>query len=430
MSRQRIPLLAKISCPHCWQAFRPDELLWVSSHVDLLGDMVLGPEAQMRFSPSRFAPDGSALDPRGVPCRTLACPYCHLIVPRALIEADPLFLSMVGVSGSGKSYLLTAMTWELRRVMPKQFAMAFSDADPLANRALNQYEQTLFLQDNPEQPVRLDKTDTVGQFLYDQVRFGQQVVSLPRPQLFTLRPTGRHPNAGAATDLTRVLCMYDNAGEHFNPGEDTTTFPATRHLAKSRAMLFVFDPLQDPRFRTLCRAKSADPQLELGLTTRRQETVLIEAALRVRHYTGASAIQKSENPLIVVVAKADVWGPLVHLDLSTEPTVPNAVAQGVLDGVDLDRIEAVSEVMRTFLADTAPEFIAAVEDSFANVVYIPVSALGTSPMMRDDAPGLWVRPSQLRPMWVTVPLLYMFARWSHDLIGGVRTPVVAAQQAS
>jgi len=416
----RLTLLPKITCPHCWRRFRPEELLWVSRHADLLGDQVLGSDAPLRFRPSRFTIEGHALDARGMACQTFACPHCHLVVPRPLIEAEPLFASIIGVPSSGKSYFLTAMTWELRRLLPAHFAVGFNDADPASNRTLNQYEETLFLQGDQERPVKLEKTDIGGLLLYDEIHLGQQVISLPHPFLFALRPSGRHPNAEAAGELSRVLCLYDNAGEHFSPGEDTTTSPVTQHLSKSRVLIFLYDPTQDPRFRAKCRGMSRDPQLEDGSPTRRQETILLETAARVRQYTSLPNTKKHDKPLLVVVPKADVWGPLIGLDISHEPIIPGAIAGGVLAGVDLDRVDNVSAQVRTLLLESAPEFVTAAEDFCSHVIYIPVSALGCSPEIQEGKEGLWVRSGKICPQWVSVPVLYMFARWSRDVIGGVR----------
>ena len=90
-----IKLLPLVTCPHCWERFPAEEILWISEHVDLLGDRLLGPEQQQRFLPSRFSLDGDAIDPRGMVCRSLACPRCHLPVPRAMLELEPLFVSIL-----------------------------------------------------------------------------------------------------------------------------------------------------------------------------------------------------------------------------------------------------------------------------------------------------------------------------------------------
>lgn len=417
----RPTLLGRVTCPHCWHRFAPHEILWISRHSDMTGDPVAGDDAPLRFLPSRFTADGAAVDARGLPCQALACPRCRLVVPRPMLEAEPLFVSIVGVASSGKSYFLTAMTWALRQILPTRYGVAFNDADGLLNRTLGSQEELLFLPADPDRLVKLDKTDVVGSLMYDQIRFGQQVVSLPRPFLFIMRPTQRHPSASLAAQLTRVVCLYDNAGEHFSPGEDTVSSPVTQHLGTSRVLMFFYDPTQDPRFRARMRELSDDPQLDASAPTRRQETVLMETAARVRQLAGLAATQQVDRALIVIVPKADVWAPLVNLDLNHEPILPGSIA-GAFDGVDLDHVEQVSDIVREMLLDTAPEFVTAAEEFCSNVVYIPTSALGSSPRTAPGMDGLWIRPAQVKPKWVTIPFLYMFGRWSHDVIGGLRRP--------
>jgi hypothetical protein len=433
-------LMPRMTCPHCWHRFGPEKMLWVAQHADLLGDQVLGPEAPARFLPSRFTLDGEAVDARGMACQTLACPRCHLVVPRALIHTEPMILSIIGVPASGKSYLLAAMTWQLRREMPKRFALAFNDADTLSNRSLNDYEETLFLQHDDDKLVAIRKTEEQGE-LYDQIRLGQQVVSLPRPFLFTLRPSLGHPAAPMANRANkveqpdRVLCMYDNAGESFQAGKDTTSSPVTQHVAKSRVLMFLFDPTQDPRFRQRCRAISGDPQLSTASRTSRQETILTEAALRVRRHAGLAPGQKYDRPLLVVVPKSDVWGPLLDCDLTTEPYIDNAVpatagsGMPALSAVDLGRIATVSAKLRALLLDGAPEFVTAAEEFCHTVVYIPVSALGRGPEVQEGTGMLGICPRDIKPRWVTVPVAYAFAKWATGLIAGHSPPAAFARRA-
>ena len=61
-SSAALKLLNQVTCPHCWERFAPEQVLWVSEHIDLLGDPLLGPEQQQRFLPSRFTIDGDAID--------------------------------------------------------------------------------------------------------------------------------------------------------------------------------------------------------------------------------------------------------------------------------------------------------------------------------------------------------------------------------
>ena len=89
-------LLRRTICPHCWTKFAPADVLWISSHSDLLGDPRLGREEQQRFLPTRFDLDGNALDAKGFACQRLACPKCHLPIPRALLEIDGAALRVTG----------------------------------------------------------------------------------------------------------------------------------------------------------------------------------------------------------------------------------------------------------------------------------------------------------------------------------------------
>jgi hypothetical protein len=252
MTAAAIDLLRRTTCPHCWTAFAPEDILWVSAHADLRGDPRLGPEQLQRFLPTRFSPDGAALDAKGFACTGLACPHCHLSLPRPLLELEPFFVSILGTPSCGKSYFLAALTWELRRLLPAEFALGFTDADPTANLMLSEYEKALFLNPDADKPVPLAnlirKTELQGD-LYDTVSYGAQLVNYPRPFMFAVRPLPAHPNHSAGNRAARVLCLYDNAGEHCLPGQDSTATAATQHLSRSRVLMYLFDPTQDARFR-------------------------------------------------------------------------------------------------------------------------------------------------------------------------------------
>ena len=423
--RGALKLLPKVTCPHCWHSSNPEDVLWVSQHADLTGDPVLGSDAASRFLPSRFTVEGRAIDARDMPCESVACPRCHLTLPRDLLTSDTTFMSIIGVPASGKSYFLASMTWELRRVLPGKLGLRFSDADPTANILLNQAEEMLFLQDDSNVPVKLEKTQTEGGGLYDTIRLGQQSISLPRPLLFSLKTSASHSQGASSEPTGRVLCLYDNAGEHFQPGQyDSASSPVTQHMARSRVLMFLYDPLKDTRFRALCRSRgSTDPQLDSSVRAYRQETILNEAANRVRKYTGLPASKKHDRPMIVIVPKADVWGPLIDLDLSHEPLVPPAKGDGPWS-VDVRAIEAISGRVRAMLREHAPEFVEAAEDFCQTIVYVPVSALGCGPEKSEQAGGFYVRPRDIRPRWVTVPMLYILAKWSNGMIATARQATV------
>jgi hypothetical protein len=409
-----IKLLAQVTCPHCWETFSPEQVLWISEHVELLGDPMAGPERPRRFLPSRFTVGGDAIDAKGMTCRSLACPRCHLAVPRAMLEMEPIFLSILGSPACGKSYFLTTMTWQLRQVLPNQFQVSFTDAEPSWNRMLNAWEESLFLNSDGTRLVPLGtlirKTELQGE-LYDTVAFGQQTVSYPRPLLFALRPREGHSH-GESAKLARMLCLYDNAGEHFLPGQDLTSSPVTRHLGRSRAILFMFDPTQDPRFRSACRIAGLSEASPHDGRLSRQETILHEAAARIRSHAGLSHTAPFELPLVIVLSKLDAWNHLLDTDKGGEPwrTHDNTM------GVDMNRIAHLSELLRRLLLHYCPEMVAAAESFARDVTYIAVSSLGPRIQVEPGSGLAAIRPAEIDPTWVTAPLLYCLSRVSSRLV--------------
>jgi hypothetical protein len=380
--------------------------LWIAQHADLIGDPMVGPAAPSRFLPSRFNMMGTALDARGMECQSMSCPRCHLVVPRHMLEMPPFVLSVVGAAGSGKSHLLACMAWELRRRLPESFGVGFSDADPTGNRCLNRYEQTLFPQDDFDKHVALEKTPMDGD-LYESIHLGSQTLSFPRPFLFSMQPRKVRKRGGIGK-RGGVMVLYDNAGEHFEPGVDSVSAPVTHHLAKSRAILFVYDPTQNLRFRDQCRKFSDAPQLQGPMPAQRQEAIFIEAAARVRKYTGLPTNKRYKKPLIVVVSKYDLWKPLLENPdlLRTEPII----GTGSRGSLDLARIQDVSDAVRELLRQFAPEMVLAAEAFCSDVTYIPVSSLGRAPSPREGDGALGIRAGNIAPKWVTVPALYALSR--------------------
>lgn len=409
----RMSLRQRITCPHCWHVYSPETSLWVAQHESLLGDPALGAEQYQRFLPTRFNVDGAALDARGFPCHAIACPRCHLPVPRKLLELAPLFISFIGAPSSGKSYFLTAMTWEMRQTLARDFAMTFSDAEPAANRDLNEYEEQLFLSKHPEKLYILNKTETEGDH-YNSVTLGNQTIQYLRPFFFSVTPTEQHPNYKIASELSRALCLYDNAGESFLPGADRAAAPVTRHLALSRVRFFLFDPTQDPRFRRACGSQSGDPQMHAQARTSRQETILHEAADRVQRYAQASSESSQDRPLVVVVTKLDAWSQMLdHTDWSLPWKRNKKLGICVVNTAE---VEEVSREIRELLLKLTPEVVTAAEGFSRQVVYIPASAIGGRPEVDPASGMLAVRPKSVNPIWVQVPLIYSLAKWVSGLI--------------
>jgi len=335
----------------------------------------------------------------------------------------PLFVSIAGTPSCGKTYFLASMTWSLRHTLPKHFAMTFTDADPVSNLQLNEYENLQFFNQNPDQPVKLDKTQEHGE-LYDTVMYGEQLVEYPRPFLFATRPTEKHPNYQQASRVSRLVCVYDNAGESFEPGKDDVSAPVTRHLAQAQVLMFCFDPTQDPRLREECRARSQDPQIVMGLETRRQEALFHEMVDRVRRHAGLHQNQKYKKPLIIIVTKFDVWRQL--LDCESLPCPWSQLTGSDHAALDMPVIESISHQVRELLWKFSPEMVSSAESFSERVFYVPVSATGCSPEFDETTKeNQGFRPYDIKPEWAEVPLLVALARW-----GGGMIPFVSSNKSS
>jgi hypothetical protein len=250
-------------------------------------------------------------------------------------------------------------------------------------------------------------------------------VQYPRPFQFNLQPMQQHPNYRKSRSVSRVMCLYDNAGESFLPGQDTASAPVTRHLALSRCLFFLFDPTQDARFRRACEGKSDDPQM-MPRSERlarensvRQDTILLEAIQRVRRFAGLREDQLHQRPLTIVVTKWDSWRALLP-DLSNEaPYVSvNGSSVKALDG---KRLQKVSDAVCQMLRKHTPEIVAAAEGFAQHLNFVPVSATGHAPQLDPASGMLGIRPRDISPYWVEVPMLAALSRWCPGLIGTTGT---------
>ena len=407
-----------ITCPHCWHRFALEDFLYIARHHDLTGDPLLGEDAQQRFLPSKFTPEGHAVDSAGWVCPEVACPRCHLRLPKTLAAMPPLFVSLVGAPASGKSYLLTSMMWELRNTLAQKFAITITDTDAVSNQLLNEFEEALFLTSDPDRKTALKKTELQGE-MYNQVRLDNMLVNLLKPFLFTLRPSEHHPDyENVRHRVSRTLVVYDNAGEHFEPGMDSVENPGTQHLMYSDTVFFLFDPTKDSRFRKRL-GHQTDPQLSKESRVQRQEVLLTEMNNRIEKYTGKQHREKSDKTLVIIVPKCDLWLDLLGYDIPVEPWrwQPNYRTYGL----DVDCIMRTSFSIRCLLEEICPELVANADAFTDDLVFLPNSALGCSPELDEQSGMLGVYPRDIKPFWAQVPLIYFLHQ--HGL-----TPVLDNQQ--
>ena len=434
-------LLKKIVCPYCWTEFPPEDVLWISEHEDLRGDMRLGEDEFQRFLPTRFDVQCNALDARESVCHDLACPYCHLEVPRDLLETPMFFMSIFGSPGSGKTVYLASLTHRLRQVLPHDFHVGFADTTPADNVRIRRNEAELYDSPDPATPAVVGdviaKTQEAGaEFgidLLHEVNFGgTDTRFFPQPFMFTMAVGDQHPVIEKRSDPGRILCLYDNAGEVFDPTVSREMELQSRHLSRSQLLLFTYDPTQDPRMKQKILEKAPDRILKKGQGVA-QEPYFQTAATRIKKFGGLGRRDRHKAPLIIAATKFDVWSDLLgEFDRSAVPwrqvRVASENGQSVTNAIDQGVIREMSGRVRRLLMQTTPEIVSAAENLSEDVTYVPVSALGwnNAAIEYTDNEGVTkgnyqVRPADVKPFWAEVPVLYGVSRAFPKLVPAIKS---------
>lgn len=423
----RTRLLKRVTCVNCWHEFLPEDVLWVSRHESLRGEGRLPQsstgfeEEQKRFLAERFDVDGKAVDARGVACSEMACPRCFLTVPAPSLEIPQLIVSLLGAAGSGKSVFLASMTYRLRQLC-SQVGLRIQDADLTLNAHLIEDERRMFLSGDADGHRSIKEVVEKTQVNEKRWRASFQDGRLARfvpPYTFFVAPSPNHPRAEEEQSLTGLLCLYDNAGEHFRPGATET--PMTLHLSKSRGIMFTFDPTVDRR---ICRMLSI--RTREGIGAERQDVVLIEAAKRIREHSGLASRAKIAQPLVVVLTKFDVWYRLLE---ETDTEIRDAALlkqypNRSIRALSVDELERVSDICRNLLAENCPEIVAAADSVSDEVYFVPVAAVGFDVESRDGVYQYRTSEfAEITPHWVEIPLLTLLSRAAPRLVPSLRRAI-------
>lgn len=380
----------EIVCPFCWRRFNLEDLKVIAQHEDLTGDTVQTADGEKkRFVPTRFTPDGDAIDAGGMVCTLRACPVCHHNIPMPYFEMEPLFLSLVGSSHSGKSVFLPCMVRTLRRRFRDQFNISFFDSATEQNRWIANYEQLIF------QESKLPDKTMIKKGHYRDVRIKDMEVLLTMPAMFGLRDE-RSVLPQDARRIERTLVIHDNAGEHYDGSHDSAATPGIHHLLHSSAILFLFDPTADSGFRRYY-ADSSDEQFRDTSYVLDQTRIITNAIQTVMRHD-RKVEKKYRRPIIVMFSKADALSDVFGDVLNIEPFVLNNQHESILD---MRYLLKVSYSVRELIKRYSPEIINAIESMATDIIYMPVSSLGHIPVAGT------VDLEQLSPKWVDVPLLYV-----------------------
>jgi len=335
-----------------------------------------------------------------VPCTEIACPHCRRTLPPGFFDDPHRIFSIVGAPQSGKSYYLTVLVKLLQTTLFKKFGIVFRDADPTGNAPLNEMKSHLFSAQSPGQAF-LTKTQLEGE-MYERLPRYDKMVTLPKPFIFSL--SGADTDEGACS-----VVFYDNAGEHFQPGQDSANSPGAQHIAASDAIFFLFDPTINPDFRS-CITGTDDPQLASHVSDQ-QDVILAETEVRMKKLLGYGRRERVDKPFAVILGKCDAWIDKIGIDKFREP---------VVDGrIDLEAIQENSALVRELLEEHCPYIVANAETISSDVMYFASSAFGHTPVTFEDDRGverIGPDPTKMNPMFVEVPTLWALSRVQPELV--------------
>ncbi len=381
------PLLS----PYCWEKFDFGDIMHISVDERMMGDPVLGRHEFSRFLSTRFDREGNALDAYGNSCSGIADPHTRHRLPQGFLELPQYIFSIVGAPGSGKSNYLSILINALQNSLFHNFGMVLKDSDPAHNAPLNDMKNCLFGGGSIEQAA-LMKTQLEGR-MYLKIKREDRVFAYPRPFIYTLGRAESHEG------LCNMV-FYDNAGEHFEPGVETSVSPGAQHVASADALFFLVDPTTLPGFRQRLQFHP-DPQLKQQGRIDQQDVLLSEMEIRIHKSMGLSVNEKIQKPLAVLLGKCDIWMSLIDRTKFRQPIEGNLLSQ--------EALMHNSNLVRQLLLELSPTIVANAESVANQVFYFPVSAFGHSPT-RLPSGSLAPNPDRIKPYLIEIPTLWALSQ--------------------
>ncbi len=386
-AEEAVPELGEsFKCPYCRAVSDLADVLSVSVSPSLIGDPVLGESEQSRFLPSQFTANGLAVDSEGGVCTEIACPHCHMSLPRNLLETPQVVMSVIGAAGAGKSVFLASSIWQCRQLLGRLFGITFMDLDPVANRWINAYEEKLFFQEDDTTLQQIEKTDLQASNVTRSVFLDGDIVLLPLPSFFQIKTREGTPQS---------LVVYDSAGEHFRAGADSASSLVTLNMLGADALFFMYDPSADPRFRAMLDRGSGTARNY----AQRQDILLAEMSARIMRHLGNRGEARLSRPLLFGVSKADLLQRHLPLDMPLYSQQPNGRY-----ALDVAALTELSQKTADLLECIVPEVVATARNVADSVWFMPVSALGHNPMREG------VRPCDIKPVWTELPVVFTLAK--------------------
>ena len=405
-----------VKCPCCWERFPLSQTMWIAAHEDLKDDYRFGRSGDtkpQRFLPERFTPGYRAIDERGEICkREFACPHCHMEIPERFFECEPMYVSIVGTKGAGKTFFLTALHHRLQQNRFKRDydLDLFFDAGLYAskNETLAKNVNTLFHSAVPPDAFVTLEATLPGDLETMITVPGGREYNVANPFTYILSKGGKR----------HAPCLYDHSGESFkgsNIDEARNTF--TQHILDSDIFFFLYDPTQNANCvkdyaakygRQIYRDGKIDQDELVGMESAILNPTIAEQS---HHVFGAVAnyIRSFADPtkkiiegdqytkyICIVATKCDAW----------EKCLSEKAQQHLQELPSPEIIASVSSELEHWLERHDSAFTSTVRDFAKHYSYVPISAAGRQ--VKKSVSGLEgydIGVEALSSRWIDVPFL-------------------------
>ncbi len=301
------------------------------------------------------------------------CPYCHNLLPRFYGKNEIKFMSVIGITSSGKTVYLSQLVENLE-----------SDLDKVGCSIIYSKEATEF---RKHHIIKRGYPLPVG-----------TVVRFVPPIYFTVQKNQRNI----------TLVTYDIAGEACADADYIVTYG--KFIKNSDSIMMLIDPGQ---FKGL-HAALENTTVQMSADDEKASPTTVISAVHSA-FMGVSN-EKSNVPLAAVISKSDV---LMNLtDNAGDPLIPfqSHVRQDLTQMMDKSFNEMeyrnVNADITSMVMTQFPALHTTIINNFTRYGYFAVSALGCDVMEISDSTGAsWAPVSDPIPLRIEEPFFWILKEW-------------------
>lgn len=297
---------------------------------------------------------------------TRVCPNCHNTLPSTIDINNDIMLSVIGAKDSGKSSYLGVLMHEIKQ----RFATSLNGAASLMDKENmleyeRRYGQYLYPSNAGGMPTRIVPVSFRGM---ENTNMGEN-----RPILCDMKLQKK--NFFNQITIPYTFIFYDSIGEIFENQE--AMFTMSRHISKSKGIVFLIDPLQIPKVRTMLTRQEIKGASNIsGSKGNSAAEVLLRVVNLIRAQNRVMESKKIPIPIVVVVSKIDVIKELLPANLWTLRESPH-LAMGAYD--EQDGWNVKEEVYGILHEWGQQDFLKYLEFNFSNVQLCACSSFGNNP---------------------------------------------------